>query len=64
MSSGHEKVVKMVLEHGNINSGKPDNIETPLLCAAENGYEGAKILLEPSEVYPNKPDYDSGTPIG
>ena len=62
---GHEDVVKMLLECGEIDPDKPDFFDqTPLSRAAAGGHERVvKILLSRQEVDPNKPDQEGETPL-
>ena len=64
---GHQEVVKMLLERGDVNPDQPDTGygQTPLSCAALGGHEGVvKMLLEREEVNPDKPDTKYGqTPL-
>ena len=56
---GHDEVVKVLLERGDINPEQPDTRygRAPLSWAAGNGHEGVvKILLERREVNPEQPD--------
>jgi len=63
---GHERVVRVLLQRGNINPNITNTIygQTPLLLAARDGYGGVvRILLEWSEVNPEKADKWSRTPL-
>ena len=63
---GHERVVRVLLERSDINSGTPSTKygSAPLLWAAENGHEGVvRILLERNDVNPNKLDGHRRTPL-
>ena len=64
---GHEEVVKVLLERGDINPDQADTKygRTPLSRAAENGHEGVvKFLLEQKGVNPDQPDRASSrTPL-
>jgi len=64
---GHDEVVKVLLERGDINPEQPDTRygQTPLSWAASDGHEGVvKILLERSDVNPDQADTESGrTPL-
>ena len=62
---GHEAMVKMLLERGDIalNTADRDG-RTPLSWAAESGHEGiVNILLEREDVTPNTADKNSRTPL-
>ena len=63
--NGHEGVVKLLLERGNVDPDRPDkNNEGPLGWAAIKGHEGVvKLLLERENVDPNRPDKDDQTPL-
>jgi len=65
--SGHEEVVKMLLEREDVNPNQADTEygQTPLLWAAEGGHEGVvKMLLEREDVNPNQADTEYGqTPL-
>ena len=63
--NGHEEVVKLLLERGEVDLNKPDNFgNTPLSQAAYGGHEGVvKILLEQEDVYPDMPDRYGRTPL-
>jgi len=58
--SGHEEVVKMLLERDDVNPSKAGRYgQTPLWCAAQNGHEGVvKMLLGRDGVNADEPDYD------
>jgi len=63
---GHEGVVRVLLEQGDVNSDIPGTKygSAPLLWAAENGHEGVvRILLERNDVNPDKRDSLSRTPL-
>ena len=63
---GHERVVRVLMEWSNINSGRPGTKygSAPLLWAAENGHEGVvRILLGRNDVNPNKSDGHCRTPL-
>jgi len=62
---GHEGVVKILLERGDINSDSSNKYgRTPLSYAAEYGQEGiVKILLEQRDVNLNSSDKFRGTPL-
>ena len=63
---GHEGVVRVLLERGDVNSDKPGTEYglAPLLWGAENGHEGVvRILLERSGINPNKSDKQRRTPL-
>ena len=63
---GHEEVVRVLLEQGDVNSDTPGTEygPAPLLWGAENGHEGVvRILLERSDVNPNKSDKRRRTPL-
>ena len=64
--NGHEGVVKLLLERGNVDPDRPDkNNEGPLGLAAIKGHEGVvKLLLERQDVDPNRPDKNDVTPLG
>ena len=66
-SRGHEMIVKILLERGDINPDKADTYHgrTPLWLAAEKGHEGVlKMLLERGDVNPDQPDtYHGQTPL-
>ena len=63
--NGHEGVVKILLERGEVNPDKSDNYgQTPLSHAACSGHGGVvKMLLGRKEVNPNKPNNDDQTPL-
>ena len=61
--SGHDGVVKVLLERGDINPNHGDTTSgsTPLSLAAEGGHEGVvKMLLAREDINPNKGDTTSG----
>ena len=63
--SGHEGVVKLLLDRKEVN---PDSrgyrCRTPLSCAAVGGHEGiVKLLLDRKEVNPNSEDNWGRTPL-
>jgi len=64
---GHEEVVKMLLERGDVNPNVADRRwdQTPLLWAAHEGHEGVvKTLLQREDVNPNLADTRDGrTPL-
>ena len=64
-NSGHEEVVKALLERKDINPDKADVCgQTPLWLAASNGHEGVlKILLERNDVNPDATDDLGQTPL-
>ena len=66
-SRGHEMIVKILLERGDINPDKADTYHgrTPLWLAAEKGHEGVvKILLERGDVNPDQLETEYGrTPL-
>ena len=54
----------MLLERNDVNPGKADQWNTPLLAAAGNGHEGVvRMLLEQKDVDPNKVDKLGQTPL-
>ena len=61
--SGHEGIVKMLVERGDVNSDSSNKDgRTPLFYAAEEGHEGiAKIPLEPGDVNSESSDNDGRT---
>ena len=63
--SGHEGVVKLLLERGNVDPNRPDARDrTPVASAALMGHEGVvKLLLERENVDPNRPDSYGRTPL-
>ncbi|PUU83388.1 ankyrin repeat-containing domain protein, partial [Tuber borchii] len=62
---GHEGVVKILLERGDVNSDSSDYIgQTPLSYAARSGHEGiVKILLERGNADPNLSDVNCWTQL-
>ena len=63
---GHEEVVKILLERGEVNTDQSDSASdrTPLSLAAGEGHETCvKILLGREEVNPDKPDNSGQTPL-
>ena len=63
---GHEGVVRVLLERGDVNSGTLGTGygSAPLLWAAENGHEGVvRILVERNDVNPDKSDRRRRTPL-
>ena len=62
---GHERVVEMLLERGDISPDKPgEDSQTPLWFGAWNGSEGVvKMILERDEVDPDKQDSYYRTPL-
>jgi len=63
---GHEEVVKMLLEHKDVNPDRADTKYgwTPLSWAAERGHEGiVKMFLERREVNPDPADTNGRTPL-
>jgi len=63
--SGHEGVVKILLECEEINPDQPDKYRrTPVSHAARRGHEGVvKTLLSYGKVDPHKPDTYGRTPL-
>ena len=63
--NGHQQVVEILLERGEISPDKPnDNGETPFWGAAENGHQGVvKMLLRREEVNLDKADNYGRTPL-
>jgi len=64
MRDGHEGVVKILLERGDVNPNKPGNLgNTALSWGAQNGHEGVvKMLLGRGDVNSDKLDIDVKTP--
>jgi len=63
--NGHERVVEILLERGDVRPDEPGRCgQTPLACAAGNGHEGVvKMLLGRDEVNPDRPDNNRRTPL-
>ena len=65
--NGHEGIVKLLLERGDVKPDTPDTIygQTPILRAALGGHEGiVKLLLGRKDVNPDTPDPIHGwTPL-
>ena len=63
--NGHEPVVEILLNRGDIDPDKAGRFgQTPLFCAAWNGHAGVvKMLLERGEVNPDKPADKGVTPL-
>jgi len=61
---GHEGVVKIRLERGDVNPNKPGNLrKTVLSWGSQDEHEGvAKMLLGRGDVNSDKPDIDAKTP--
>jgi len=64
MRDGHEGVVKILLERGDVNHNKPGNLgKTVLSRGAQDGHEGVvKMLLGSGDVNCDKTDIDAKTP--
>jgi len=62
---GHDGVVKLLLEQGDVSPDRSDNNGvTPLQWAAANGHDGVvKLLLEREDVSPDRPDNYGRTPF-
>lgn len=65
VNSGHEAVVKLLLDTGKVDVNLQGSKGwTPLSLAASNGNEGVvKLLLETGEVDVNQKVYDGQTPL-
>ena len=63
--NGHDGVVKLLLERGDIGPEMPDQWDsTPLSWAADNGHEEVvKLLLDRNDVDPNRPSDQGATPL-
>ena len=63
--SGHEGMVKLLLDRKEVNPDSKENYSTtPLLRAAEGGHEGiVKLLLDREEVNPDSEDHYCKTPL-
>jgi ankyrin repeat protein len=63
---GHEAVVKLLLEHDDVDADWKDEEyhQTPLLWAAMNGHEAVvKLLLERNDVDADSKNKDGQTPL-
>jgi len=63
--SGHERIVKLLLDQKEVNPDSKDNYgRTPLWCAARGGHEEiVKLLLDRREVNPDSRDGNGQTPL-